>query len=334
MKLSIVTTLYRSAPTIRAFYERMRAVAEPLAEEVEFVLVNDGSPDDSLAHALALAEEDRRITVVDLARNAGHHKAMMVGLGHATGDLVFLIDCDLEEPPELLTGFHARLASEGWDVVYGVQRARRGGLLERVTGWAFFRVTEALSDHPLPANLCTVRLMRRDYVRALLRFRDREFLIAHLWKIAGFRQVAVEIEKLALSPTTYTLRRRIDMAVRYITTTSTRLLYIFFYFGLTVSLLSAFVIVLYLVRYFTSGIGVDGFTSIILSVWFLGGTTVLVLGVLGIYVANILMEVRRRPYAVIRAVHRARGAARRPDATGGGAEDAAAGRVADRAEAG
>jgi putative glycosyltransferase len=305
MKLSVVTTLYRSAGTIEAFHHRAVAAAEALADEVEIVMVNDGSPDDSLAVALALMQRDPRVVVVDLARNFGHHKAMMTGLAHATGELVFLIDSDLEEPPELLAEFHATMLREDCDVAYGVQRARRGGMVERVTGELFFRLTEMLSDHTIPRNVVTARLMRRDYVRALLRYRDREFVIAHLWAITGFRQVAMPIEKLSLSPTTYSLRRRIEMAVKHVTTTSTKLLYFFLYSGLVICLLSVLVTLFYLVRYFTSGIGVDGFTSLIVSVWFFGGTTVLILGVLGIYIANILSETRRRPYVVVRRVHRA-----------------------------
>jgi len=305
MRLSVVATLYRSATTIAEFHARVVAAATQVTDDIEIVLVNDGSPDNSLALALALVQQDPRVIVVDLARNFGHHKAMMTGLAHASGDLVFLLDCDLEEPPELLQEFRATLEREDCDVVYGVQRLRRGGLVERVTGDLFFRLTEMLSDHTIPRNVVTARLMRREYVRALVRYRDREFMIAHLWAITGFRQVAVPVDKLSLSPTTYSLRRRIQMAVKHVTTTSTKLLYVFLYSGMVICTLSVLVTLFYLVRYFTSGIGVDGFTSLIVSVWFFGGTTVLILGVLGIYIANILSETRRRPYAVVRRVHRA-----------------------------
>ncbi|RYE74975.1 MAG: glycosyltransferase, partial [Hyphomicrobiales bacterium] len=134
MKLSIVTTLYQSAATIDEFCRRAFAAAAKIASDVELVLVNDGSPDDSLDRAVALHEADPRVVVVDLARNFGHHKAMMTGLAHATGDLIFLIDCDLEEEPELLGMFFERLSSGGFDVVYGQQEIRRGGLSERFTG--------------------------------------------------------------------------------------------------------------------------------------------------------------------------------------------------------
>lgn len=305
MRLSIVSTLYRSAGTIEEFCRRVLLVAENITNDIEVVLVNDGSPDDSLDRALRLHLKDSRIVIVDLARNFGHHKAMMTGLAHARGDLVFLIDCDLEEEPELLNAFYERLQGDDCDVVYGVQESRRGGLVERITGALFFSVTEALSDHKLPRNLVTARLMRRDYVRALIRHRDREFLIAHLWEISGFRQVPLKVKKLALSPTTYSLRRRLEMGVKYVTTTSTKLLYYVLYVGLAVCALSIITITYFIGRYLFSGIGVDGWTSLIVSVWFFGGLTTLILGVLGIYIANILSESKRRPYTTVRKVYRA-----------------------------
>ncbi len=307
MKLSVVTTLYRSAPTLAEFYRRILDVSQAVAQEVELVIVNDGSPDNSLELALALQQTDSRLVVIDLARNFGHHKAMMTGLAHASGDMVFLIDCDLEEQPEDLARFYQRLSRGDCDVVYGVQESRRGGILERATGALFFALVKILSDEPLPRNLVTSRLMTRQYVSALVRHRDREFLIAHLWHITGFRQQAMTVRKLSLSPSTYTVRQRIELAVKHVTTTSTRLLHFVLYAGLSIFALSIGVAFYYLVRYFTSGIGVSGFTSLIISIWFLGGFTVLILGILGIYLANIMTETKRRPYTIIRSIHRASG---------------------------
>ena len=177
MKLSIVTTLYRSVPTIHEFYRRVMAAAAQITDDVELVMVNDASPDDSFDLAFALQRDDPRVVVVDLARNFGHHKAMMTGLAHATGDLVFLVDSDLEEEPELLGQFNQRMAKGDCDVVFGVQEARRGGLFERATGAIFFSLVDVLSDHSIPRNTVVARLMTKDYVRALVRHRDREFLV-------------------------------------------------------------------------------------------------------------------------------------------------------------
>src|SRR6478735_12183869 len=113
--LSIVTSMYRSAPYLQEFYDRCTAAARKLTDAYEFVLVNDGSPDDSLQVALQLRERDPRVRVVDLSRNFGHHKALMTGLARARGERVFLIDCDLEEDPGWLLDFDREMRTTGAD---------------------------------------------------------------------------------------------------------------------------------------------------------------------------------------------------------------------------
>src|SRR3989304_3880355 len=109
MKLSIVTTLYRSAPYIEEFHRRMSAEAKKITEDYQVIMVDDGSPDNSLQVALGIQKEDANLCIIELSRNFGHHKAMMTGIEHASGEFVFLIDVDLEEPPELLGEFYQYL---------------------------------------------------------------------------------------------------------------------------------------------------------------------------------------------------------------------------------
>src|SRR6266498_3016010 len=155
MTLSIVTTLYDSAPYLEQFYVRVCAAAEQITQDYEIILVNDGSPDNSLDIALSIYLRDKRVRVIDLSRNFGHHKAMMTGLAHARGDLVFLLDSDLEEEPELLNTFYEKLQQTGADVVFGVQEKRKGRLLERVSGLVFFKLFNLLSTHQMLPNLIT-----------------------------------------------------------------------------------------------------------------------------------------------------------------------------------
>jgi len=130
MKLSIVATLYQSAPYIAEFHQRASAAAEKLVgDEYEIVLVNDGSPDRSLDIAVKLTEQDSHVVVIDLSRNFGHHKAMMTGLEHARGERIFLLDSDLEEEPEWLLTFAEQMSEDNRDVVYGVQESRKGNFI-------------------------------------------------------------------------------------------------------------------------------------------------------------------------------------------------------------
>lgn len=171
-------------------------------------MVNDGSPDQSLELAVELAGQDEHVVVVDLSRNFGHHKAMMTGLAHASGDLVFLIDCDLEESPEWLTEFADTMEEKQCDVVYGVQQQRKGGWFERVSGQCFWSLFNTLSDISLPANIVTARLMTRRYVEALLQHQEREVFMAGLWHITGMTKLPRWYASLAMPS------RRIPFAER------------------------------------------------------------------------------------------------------------------------
>ena len=178
MKLSIVATLYQSAPYINEFHKRACAAARQLVgEDFEILLVNDGSPDNSLDLAIRLTEQDSHVVVVDLSRNFGHHKAMMTGLAHAKGERVFLIDSDLEEEPEWLDAFAKQMRVDESDVVYGVQDRRKGGLFESCTGWIFYRIFRLLTGIAQPDNIVTARLMTRRYVKALVAHQERELNI-------------------------------------------------------------------------------------------------------------------------------------------------------------
>ena len=285
----------------------MCAAAEKITDDFEIIFVNDGSPDESLEIAISIYENDSRIKIIDLSRNFGHHKAVMTGLAHAKGELVFLIDVDLEEDPELFNIFHKVFIDSNTDVVYGVQNKRKGGLWERTTGALFYWVFNLLSTHRIPANLLMARLMSRRYVKNLVAHRESELDIGGLWTITGFKQVPVKVDKHSKPSTTYTLRRKLALMVRSITGFSNRpLIYIA---GLGVIILAmTFLFSLYVfgVRIFI-GKPPSGFTSTILSIWFLGGLTIFSLGVVAIYLSVIFIETKNRPYTIIRDIYERNG---------------------------
>jgi putative glycosyltransferase len=301
LALSIVTSMYQSAPFLDEFHERCSAAAARLGGSYEIVFVNDGSPDDSLAVALALRERDPHVRVVDLARNFGHHKALMTGLAHARGERVFLIDCDLEEDPAWLLSFEELLRTTGADVVYGVQRQRKGDWFERLAGKVFFTAFNQLLEHQIPANVVTVRLMTARYVRALLAHEERELYLAGLLVATGFDQRPLPVTKGSRPGTSYTLRRRVSLFVNAVTSFSNRPLVYIFQIGIGVMLLSMVAGAVLVYKHLTSGIGVPGWASIMVSIWFLGGLTIFCVGVIGVYLAKIFIEIKHRPYTIVRA---------------------------------
>jgi putative glycosyltransferase len=307
MRLSVVTTLYQSAPYVSEFFGRISKVAEKISDDCEFIFVNDGSLDHSLDLALKLRERDNRITVVDLSRNFGHHRALMVGLGFATGDLVFLIDVDLEEDPELLRVFYKRFEESHADSIYGVQSRRKGGPFERVSGALFYKVLNWLSGYDMPSNTLIARLMTRRFVDSLLLYKEQEIDIDSLVYMTGFRQVPVVVKKHAKDETTYTMGLKLGLALRSITAFSRRPLIAIFVLGVLIILLTAGVIAYYLTSYFVSGRVPSGFTAIVLSIWLLGGLSIFGTGLVALYIAIIFNEVKSRPSAIIKDVYEARG---------------------------
>jgi putative glycosyltransferase len=303
MKLSIVTTLYKSASTVEEFYRRAVAAADGLTRDFEIVMVDDGSPDDSLAIACALARQDDRVRVIELSRNFGHHKALMTGLAHAKGDLCFLIDSDLEEDPGLLKGFWQTLEQGDQDVVYGFQKERKGDFLTRLTGDIAYRVFSALISQPIPRNHITVRLMRREYVDALLLHREQQVVIGGLWVITGFRQIGVPVDKLSRKGTTYSYWHRWLILIDSVTSFSEVPLVAIFYLGIAISAMSTLVGITLLILKLIFGSAIQGWVSVMLSVWFLGGLLIFCVGLIGIYISKIFVETKNRPYTIVRRIH-------------------------------
>lgn len=302
--LSIVATLYKSAPYVSEFCTRAAEAARTLVgDDFEVVLVNDGSPDDSLAIAVALTETNPHLIVVDLSRNFGHHKAMMTGLMHAKGNQVFLIDSDLEEEPEWLLPFAKQQQVEGCDVVYGVQERRKGGRFERVTGQWFYRIFNAMSGLNLPENIVVARLMSRRYVDALLLHSEREVFMAGIWHITGFLQRPRTVTKHSTSESTYSLRHKVAMLVNSITAFSNAPLHAIFYIGTAISGLAGLYIAYILFHWLFMARPVGGWTSVMASIWLIGGLIISFIGVIGIYLAKIFSETKQRPYTIVRQVY-------------------------------
>ena len=304
MKLSIVATLYQSAPYIAEFHQRASAAASQLVgDDYEIVLVNDGSPDSSLDLAVQCAETDDHVVVVDLSRNFGHHKAMIAGLGHALGERIFLIDSDLEEEPEWLLEFSSTMAIESADVVYGVQLARKGNWFERWSGEVYYSTFNWLCNIDHPRNIVTARLMSRRYVDALLSFREREMVISCLWVITGFKQSQRVVKKHMSSATTYSLAKKIEHATNSVTSFSEVPLKLIFYTGLSI-FASALLYASFLVfNRMALSQTVDGWTSVMVSIWLLGGLVISFVGVIGIYLAKIFSETKQRPYTIVREIY-------------------------------
>jgi putative glycosyltransferase len=304
-ELSVVTMLYRSEPFVREFHRRITAAAAAVTPAYELVFVDDGSPDQGAALVRDLLGKNPRVVLVELSRNFGHHPAAVAGLTHARGRRVFILDVDLEEQPEWLSSFWARMQETGADVVFGVSRVRKGSLLRRVLGGVFWRLFNALSDIQVPENPCTVRIMSRRYVDALLTLPDRNLFLAGNYAWLGFRQEPLAVEKgLRRGASTYSARRLVALFIEAVTSFTSYPLRLIFGTGVVVAFLAlAAGAALAAYKVLNPESISLGWSSIMVSIWFLSGVIISFLGVIGIYLAKIFNETKGRPLFVVKAVH-------------------------------
>jgi putative glycosyltransferase len=304
-ELSVVTMLYRSEAFLREFHRRASAAAAAATPRYEIVYVDDGSPDGSAALARDIASSDPHVVVVELSRNFGHHPAAVAGLAHARGRRVFIIDVDLEEQPEWLLGFAAQMEACGADVVFGVSRVRKGTFFRRVLGGVFWKLFNALSDVTVPENPSTVRIMSRRYVDALLTLPDRNLFLAGSYAWLGFRQEPRPVERgLRRSASTYTARRLVALFIEAVTSFTSYPLRLIFGIGVLIAALAlvAGTTLVVIKLSYPEKISV-GWSSIIVSIWFLGGLMISFLGVIGIYLAKIFNETKGRPLYVVKSLY-------------------------------
>lgn len=307
MKFSVVTSMYYSAPFLGEFYARVVKALEDTGENFEIVFVDDGSPDNSLDLAKGFATSDTRVKVIELSRNFGHHNAIMAGLTHTRGELIYLTDCDLEVAPEVFKDFLS--AFEGVsigeiDVVYGYQEKRKGYFFEKISGMLFYSVFNKLCGLNLKKNLIVERLMTRKYVDNLLLIGDFNLYLAGIWEWCGFKQTAVVVKKgLREGASTYTPVKRFQLAVNAITSFSPAPLVILFYLGLMISLLSVLFFLYLSIRKicFPETILV-GFPSIMGFMSLSLGLNFSATGLLGIYLAKVFSQTQNRPRFIVRNI--------------------------------
>jgi putative glycosyltransferase len=307
MKLSVVTTVFYSESYLYQFHTRVLSALKGIIGgntsflDYEIIFVNDGSPDNSISILENIHKADQHVKIIELSRNFGHHQAIKAGLSAATGDWIFLIDCDLEEAPELLSEFWKMASSDTTiDVVYGIQKRRKGNWFEAFSGSVFYKLLNSLIHFDYPHDTLTARLMNRNYVNAVLQYPEKALEIWSIFLFAGFNQVGIPAEKLSKGSSTYTFTRKLRMAIETITATSNRPLYFIFLFGILIFLFSGFY--LFYIIYtalFLDGV-VQGWASTIASIWLVGGITFLLLGIIAIYLAKIFQEVKNRPVYIVK----------------------------------
>jgi putative glycosyltransferase len=301
--ISIVTSLYHAAPYVQAFYDRSCATLESITDDYEFIFVDDGCPAGSGDAVRALIATDPKVKLIVLSRNFGQHKALMAGLDHAAGDYVFMLDSDLEEDPELLSEFYEALQQEPeLDVIYGYMAARKGKVFERWSGALFYRLINVMADLEIPPNMLMARLMKQGYVRDLVTYQESHVFLGGVFQLVGYNQRGVPCKKSNKGSTTYTLRRKLTLAMDALLSFTNKPLTYVAGLGLSVSMLSLILAGILAIRLAIFDSTIEGWSLVLVSVWLLCGLIILSIGLVGFYVGRVFLQVKARPNTIVKQI--------------------------------
>jgi putative glycosyltransferase len=303
--LSVVTSTYNSANHIVVFHKKLREVLDQIACDSEILMVDDGSIDETVRLCRGVLGIDPSLKIVELSRNFGQDAATVEGLKQAKGNLIFLTDSDLEEPPEtLLKMLEAmRNSNPPIDLVYGVQGKRRGTLQHRIGGALFYAAFNLLADVNIPVKVLAVRLMTRRYLDAVLMHRERTLALTGLFALAGFEQQANTIDRRYKGYTSYSLIKRIGLALRYTLIFSTKPALAITGLGFSIATISGLYALFTLIVYSFAEETVPGWTTLVLLIMFLNGLLLISVGVCAAHLGFIFQEVKQRPGVIIKHIY-------------------------------
>lgn len=307
-KISIIIPCYNEEEVLDALRERLTQACEQWSYDWEVIAVDDGSRDSTWAILSRFQTEDPRWRGLSFSRNFGHQAAVSAGLYHATGDAVFIIDADLQDPPEELHRFISKW-EEGYDVIYGVRQKRKEGLAKRFCYWAFYRLMARAVQFDIPLDSGDFCLMSRRMVDTLNLMPERNRFVRGLRAWAGYKQTAIPYERhgRAAGAPKYNFTKLLKLALDGMISFSGLPLKMAAHFGFLVSAFSLVGILFTLFQRLFSGffvsIGlapVPGFATIVIAILFMGGVQLMFLGVIGEYLFRIFDEVKQRPGWIVR----------------------------------
>ena len=297
-KYSFVVPIYNEEETIAELYRRISLIMERLDGETELLLINDGSRDRSLELMRKLHQEDRRVNYLSLARNFGHQIAVTAGLNFARGQVIVILDADLQDPPELIPDMVEKWR-QGYELVYAQRtQRRRESWFKRMMAYLFYRILKRLADVDIPTDTGDFCLMDRKIVDALNAMPERNRYIRGLRAWVGFRQTVLRFERdpRFAGEVKYTFRKSLALATNGLVSFSRVPLRLATYMGLLAATLALIMVVLILYwRLVQPYSPVTGFAMIAMSVFFLGAVQLICIGILGEYIGRIYEEVKGRP---------------------------------------
>lgn len=311
IELSVVVPCFNEMAGLAELVRRLTSACESAVRGAyEVVFVDDGSVDGTWAEILRLTQTHPQLVGVRLARNHGHQLALTAGLSQAAGERIFIIDADLQDPPELLAEMMSHL-DRGYDVAYGVRVERDGEtVFKKASAALFYRILQRLSDVPIPRDAGDFRLMNRRVLDVLLRMPEQHRFVRGMIAWIGFDQIGIQYQRQArfAGRTKYPLAKMIRFALDAITGFSIAPLRFSFYLGL-LSVFVAIVVVAFAIVSWIFFDTIHGWTSIAVIISFFSAMQMFCLAIMGEYLGRVYLEAKRRPLFIIREIHDVRQAA-------------------------
>ena len=300
LKISVVSPVYRAEECLSELYQRLTAVLSALTNSYEIVLVEDCGPDLSWERIVRLAANDCRVRGLQLSRNFGQHRAISAGLEVSRGEIVIVMDCDLQDPPEAIPQLIEK-AAEGYDVVYTQRLQRADSLLKKLASGVFTSLVNCLSPGFAVPGVGTFSLASRKVVAEYLKVADS--YSPHLWILhwLGFRSVVVEVPhaRRAVGSSSYTFRKLVSHALNAMAAHSTALLHLSTAFGALFWTAAGAQLLYVLYRLLVLSIHPEGWTAVMIAIWFVGGTVLFALATMGLYLSRMFEATRNRPLFII-----------------------------------
>ena len=305
MMLSIVVPCFNEEACLPELRQRLGAAAlQAVGDDYELVLVNDGSRDGSWPIMQRMASEDPHVVAINLSRNHGHQLALTAGLDLCQGEIILIIDADLQDPPELLPAMLACMRDQQADVVYGVRKSRAGETaFKRATAHGFYRLLSRATDVDIPVDAGDFRLMSRRALDALLAMPEQARFIRGMVAWIGFRQVpfAYDRQERFAGETKYPFKRMLRFALDALTGFSSAPLKLASYAGLWLAAGSV-LLILYIAYAWIAGESIQGWTSLMAVVLVLGSVQMFVLALMGEYIGRLYNEAKGRPLYIVQEV--------------------------------
>lgn len=300
MQISVISPIYGCRESIQELYEQLSFVLQKICNNYEIIFVNDNCPQNSWEIVSEIAKNDTKVKAIKLSKNFGQHYAITAGLDYSSGAHVVVMDCDLQDRPSEIEKLYKK-ALEGYDVVHGRRVERQDSFFKTFTSKLFYKTLEYFTETEHDHTIGNFGVYSRKVVEALKRLQEksRDFLL--LVKIVGFKKIEVDVEhdERVYGTSSYTLSKMVNLAIDSIVSHSNKPLKLIIQLGLFVSVVSLLIALGLSVAHFTYGFSVEGWTSLMVSMFFLFGLLFGILGVVGLYIGKIFDQVKNRPLYII-----------------------------------